>query len=66
MTWRIFGGDAARQRAVTYAAKRGWEVYELGKVGTPFARYGLDPWGRNSSDGIIYSFVAQENNSDAH
>jgi hypothetical protein len=55
---RLFGGDAAKQRAELYAIEHGVnaKVFELGTREAPFAAFGLDPWGR-APDGIIYSYV---------
>jgi len=57
-TYRLFGGDAARQRAELYADKRGWKVGELGSEDHPMRSYGLDLFGRHPVDGIVYSYVA--------
>src|SRR5262249_16630961 len=63
-SWMIFGADAAHQRADDYAEERAaiekidWLVRELGTIDAPFERFGLDAWGRNPDDGIIYSYVA--------
>jgi hypothetical protein len=56
--FRLFGGDAAKQRAKLYALEQGVnaKVFELGTKEAPFAAFGLDPWGR-ATDGIIYSYV---------
>jgi hypothetical protein len=55
---RLFGGDAAKQRAEIYAAEHGInpKVFETGSKEAPFAALGLDPWGRGQ-DGIVYSHV---------
>ena len=56
---RIFGGDAAKQRAQMHRDEMGFgRVIELGTKDAPFAAYGLDPWGRRRDDGIVYSYVA--------
>jgi hypothetical protein len=58
LTYQLFGGDAAQQKAEMFAREHGWIVHELDTPDAPFARYGLDPWGRGWG-GYIYSYVAQ-------
>jgi hypothetical protein len=55
---KLFGGDAARQRAELFLSQHGWGyVFILGDPNAPFSAYGLDQWGR-AKDGVIYSHVA--------
>jgi hypothetical protein len=61
--YRLFGGDAAHQRADDFAERKAkaeradWFVRELGTTDAPFDRFGLDCWGR-AGNGTIYSYVA--------
>ncbi len=63
MEYRLFGGDAARQRAEDFAAKRGkeWTVRLLDTKDAPFFRFGLNQWGQLQNAGARYSHVAMRN-----
>ena len=56
--FRLFDGDGAHQRAQLFATEKGLIVHALGTANAPFSDFGLDPWGRNPADGVIYSYVA--------
>jgi hypothetical protein len=56
--FRLFGGDGAHQRAQLFATEKGLIVNALGTANARFSDFGLDPWGRNPADGVIYSYVA--------
>ncbi len=56
--FRLYGGDAARQRAESYAAEHGWTVAVLGDE-LPFDLFDLDPWGFAAGPNRLrYSHVA--------
>ncbi len=55
--FRLFGGDAARQRAELFASENGGRVAALGTRDTPFKNYGLDPYGRLGD--VVYSYVVE-------